>query len=70
MNEPQTLGQRLQRLRETRRPVKSRRVVSELIGLNHDMLRRYERDEAKPSLDALLLLCDYYGVTADYLLGR
>lgn len=70
MNEPQTLGQRLQRLRETRRPVKSRRVVSELIGLNHDALRRYERDEAKPNIDALLLLCDYYNVTADYLLGR
>lgn len=70
MNEPQTLGQRLQHLRECKRPVRSRRITSELIGLGHDTLRRYERDELKPNADAIILLCDYYRVSADYLLGR
>lgn len=60
--------QRLQRLREERR--QSRIVVSELCGLPSDAVRRYERGEAKPSLDALLKLADYFEVSLDYITGR
>ena len=35
-----------------------------------DMLRRYERGEVEPSMDALYKIADYYGVSTDYLLGR
>lgn len=64
------LGSRLQQLRESKRPVVSRRVTSELCGLNHEAIRRYERGEAMPTAEALVKIADYYGVTTDYLLGR
>lgn len=60
--------QRLQRLRQRQR--KSRIVVSELCGLPSDAIRRYERGEAKPSMDALIKLADYFEVSLDYLTGR
>lgn len=64
------LAGRLRMLRERKRPLLSRRVTSELIGLHHDALRRYERGERIPEADALLKIADYYGVSVDYLLGR
>lgn len=63
-----TFPRRLQRLREQQR--KSRRVVSELCGLPTDAIRRYERGEAKPNMEALVKLADYFGVSLDYLTGR
>ena len=64
------LAARLQHLRETKRPLRSRRVTSELCGLPPDAIRRYERGESVPTVDSLMKLADYYGVTTDYLLGR
>ena len=61
---------RLRMLRESRRPVVSRRVTSELCGLPHDAIRRYERGESIPTADALIKIADYYHVSVDYLLGR
>ena len=61
---------RLRRLRESMRPVRSMTVTSQLMGLHPDMLRRYERGEVEPSMDALYKIADYYGVSTDYLLGR
>ena len=61
---------RLRKLREGRRPVKSQHVTSQLCGLSRDALRRYEREEAEPRLDALVAIAEYYGVTVDFLLGR
>lgn len=31
---------------------------------------RYERGEADPDIETILRLCDIFGCTADYLLGR
>lgn len=59
---------RLRRLRE--RQGRSRRVISELCGLPPDVVRRYERREAKPSMEALIKLADYFEVPLDYLTGR
>ena len=61
---------RLQRLRESKRPLRSRRVTSELMGLSKNALQRYERGENIPDADALLKIADYYKVSTDYLLGR
>lgn len=66
----QDLAERLQRLRESQRPVRNRRVTSELCGLPPDAIRRYERGEAIPTVDSLLKIADYYKVSTDYLLGR
>ena len=59
---------RLQRLREEKRI--KRIVLSELCGLHRDAIRRYERGEQKPDVDALILIADYFEVSMDYLCGR
>lgn len=63
-------AERLRRLRESRRPLKSMTVTSQLMGLSPDALRRYERGEAEPSMSALKKIADYYHVSVDYLMGR
>lgn len=64
------LAERLQHLRENKRPLRSRRVTSELIGLSTNALQKYERGEAVPTAESLLKIADYYKVSIDYLLGR
>jgi len=59
---------RLKRLREKRGV--SRRVLSELCGLDKDRVRLYEKGIRQPSAQALCELADYFGVTVDWLLGR
>lgn len=66
MNE--VFRQRLQRLREQRQI--SRKVLSELCGLNTDAVRRYERGEAEPTMSSAVALADELGVSVDYLLGH
>lgn len=61
---------RLRKLREERVPRRSMKTVSELCGLPSDAVRRYERGDAKPTMDALIKLADYYEVSLDYLTGR
>lgn len=61
---------RLRSLREHMRPVRSMVITSQLIGLSPSALRKYERGEREPSLSALVLIADYYGVTLDYLAGK
>ncbi len=59
---------KLQTLREKRRL--SRHALSELCGLSRNVIGMYERGEKAPSVDALVSLADYFGVSVDYLLGR
>ena len=61
---------RLRKLREEKKPVKSMAVVSELCGLERGEVRRYERGERAPTMEALIALADYYEVSLDYLTGR
>lgn len=61
---------RMRKLREAKRPLRSMMVTSELMGLQSDAVRRYERGEARPSYDALKAIADYYNVSVDYLMGR
>lgn len=58
---------RLRKLRESTRPLRSMTVTSQLMGLNPDALRRYERGEAEPTMSALEKIADYYHVSVDYL---
>ena len=60
--------QRLQCLREKKRI--SRKVLSELCGLNSDAVRRYERGEAEPTLNSLVAIAEFFEVSVDYLVGR
>lgn len=60
--------QRLQKLREKKRI--SRIVLSELCGLHPDAVRRYERGECEPTLESLVAIAEFFGVTIDFLVGR
>ena len=62
-------SERLRKLRESKRPVRSMVVTSQLIGLSPSALRKYERGEREPGLEALTLIADYYGVSIDFLAG-
>lgn len=44
-----------------------RKPVPELCGLNPDAVRRYERGEQKPGMDALIAMSDLLEVSIDYL---
>lgn len=61
---------RLRRLREEKRPLLSMAVTSELIGLPIGAIRKYERGEAKPTVESLSAIADYFHVSMDYLWGR
>ena len=59
---------RLQRLREQEK--RSRKILSELCGLPSDAVRRYEREESRPTMEALIKLADHFEVSLDYSVGR
>lgn len=61
-------SKRLQQLRERER--RSRLVLSQLCGLPSGAIRKYERGEAQPTIDSLIAIADYFGVSIDYLVGR
>lgn len=63
-------SKRLRRLREERKPVRSMAAVSELCGLEKSAVRRYERGERLPNMEAMMALADYYEVSLDWLTGR
>ena len=51
------------------RGVSQRQVAAEL-GISQALLSHYENGAREPGLGFVCRVCDYYGVTADYLLGR
>ncbi len=59
---------RLRGLRE-RRGI-SRRMLSELCGLPHDSVRRFERGEMSPTIEAAAAIADFFDVSLDWLVGR
>lgn len=58
----------LQRLRK-RRGI-SCQVLSELCGMNRNMISLYERGTCAPGLDRLIVLADFFQVSLDELCGR
>lgn len=63
-----TFPARLKELREQRGI--SRKTLSELCGLAHDAVRRYERRQAVPTMPVLVTLAEFFDVSIDYLVGR
>lgn len=59
-------GDRLRELREDR-DLKQRDVAKDLF-ISNKVLSSYERNIAFPSIDTLKKICEYYNVSADYLL--
>lgn len=44
--------------------------VAEYLGTSQTMYTRYEREASELPVRHLLKLCELYGVSADYILGR
>ena len=53
-----------------RRSGRSQRQVAAELGISQALLSHYENGTREPGLDFLCRACDYFGVSADYLLGR
>ena len=61
-------GKRLKTLRETK-GLKQREMAG-IMGIKLRQYQRYEYGEIGVPLEVLNFFADYFGVTADYLLGR
>lgn len=48
----------------------SQRTAAEALGISQALLSHYEKGIREPGLAFLVKACDYYKVSADYLLGR
>ena len=44
--------------------------VAKLLGTNHSIIGKYERDEVKPTIDVVKKSADTLGTTVGYLLGE
>ena len=49
---------------------KTQQDIADILGTSQTMYARYKRGANELPLRHLLKLADYYGVSADYLLGR
>ena len=61
-------GKRLKALREAKGL--KQREMAEIMGLQLRQYQRYEYGEIGVPLEVLNFFADFFGVTADYLLGR
>ncbi|HBK01674.1 MAG TPA: hypothetical protein DDY77_01395 [Clostridiales bacterium] len=64
----ETLGQKLKELRHSKNL--TTKQVAEAIGLTRNAITNYESNIREPSLSVLKSLCDFFDVSADYLIGR
>lgn len=49
---------------------KKRQEVADALGISRASLEYYEKGKRKPDIEVLARFADYYGVSADYLIGR
>lgn len=49
---------------------KKRQEIADDLGISRASLEYYEKGKRKPDIEILAKFADYYGVSADYLLGR
>ena len=49
---------------------KTQQDIADVLGTSQTMYARYERGANEFPIHHLLVLCEYYRVSADYLLGR
>ena len=47
----------------------SQRQVSKELGLSENAFANYEQGIREPSLDTLKKICEFFNVSADYLIG-
>ncbi len=68
MFDAKVFGQRLYQLRKEKGVTQN--AIGKLLGVTTTQAGDMERGKTTTSLARLCLLCDYFNVSADYLLGR
>lgn len=48
----------------------SQAELAQYVGLNKQTISQYERGVRRPDLDILSILCDFFNVSTDYILGK
>ena len=48
---------------------KTQQEIADILGTSQTMYARYERGANEMPIRHLIALCQYYGVSADYILG-
>ncbi len=61
-------GERLKELRETYHLSQAQLALD--LGTNQQSISRYEKELIEPNIAMIVKICDYFQVSADYLLGR
>lgn len=61
------IGDKIKELREGRMITQSQ--MAEQTGININTLASYERNIREPRIEVIIQLCEYFGVSSDYLLG-
>ena len=64
----QKFAEKMSALRRER-GLPQRKVAADL-GISQALLSHYENGVREPGLDFVCRVCDYYNVTADYIIGR
>lgn len=63
-----TFGQRLHDVRVAKEVTQAE--LADLVGMTKQAISQYEHDARNPDFGTFLFLCNYFDVSADYLLGR
>ncbi|MBR3969375.1 MAG: helix-turn-helix transcriptional regulator [Clostridia bacterium] len=61
--------ERLKQLREDREPKTNQKEIAELLNTTQQYYSEYERGIRPLPIEHLITLCNYYKVSADYILG-
>ena len=57
----------LKKIREQKQ--KSQKQIAEILNITQQQYHLYERGKRKLPIDGLIILCNYYNVSSDYILG-
>lgn len=61
-----TIGTKIQTLRKQRGL--SQEQFAETLGVSRQAVSKWEAEQSVPDIDKIILICDYFGVTTDYIL--
>ena len=61
-----TIGVKIQNLRKQRGL--SQEQLAETLGVSRQAVSKWEAEQSVPDIDKIILICEYFGVTTDYIL--
>ncbi len=61
-----TIGTKIQNLRKQRGM--SQEQLAEALGVSRQAVSKWEAEQSVPDIDKIISICDYFGVTSDYIL--